>query len=336
MITSKTNQQNKASKLHISLNYKVLHHKYGVVFRNATSSSSSIHCHLLPISYLTNDTSVRDHFPREITTDRLQALLLPSPSQQPRLTHHPRAADEHVKRKCMTSSLQRKALKSPELQAYSDEYRKERMRKQITRLSADMKPFLSSSPLNGIPYEYILDRQANLVLKAIEPTSGYSFLLVALLYIQSAVKRIKLIQLFMKYFKKYLHNASSNDEDISENGICEQVLQAIDPIHGRDCIAWSCVLGYAREFHLLFTHLVTSINLQKLDYHGDTYLHLALIGGSLDIVNEICQYVSKYSIPIDKCMNQSGDNPIHLAAQLKFDAALGMLKRCQIDKKTLG
>nr|CAH8843273.1 unnamed protein product [Trichobilharzia regenti] len=121
----------------------------------------------------------------------------------------------------MTSSLQRKALKSPELQAYSDEYRKERMRKQITRLSADMKPFLSSSPLNGIPYEvsrlkffydsvyqcnfpaikYILDRQANLVLKAIEPTSGYSFLLVALLYIQSAVKRIKLIQLFMKYLK---------------------------------------------------------------------------------------------------------------------------------------
>ncbi|CAH8842980.1 unnamed protein product [Trichobilharzia szidati] len=365
--TTKTNQQNKASKLHISLNYKVLHHKYGVVFRNASSSSSSpsrsssIHCRLLPISYLTNDTSVRDHFPREITMDRLQALLLPSPMQkQSRLTQLlPSATDEHTKWKSMASSLQRKAvMKSPELQAYSDQYRWDRRRKQdIIKISSSSSPFLSSSPLNGIPYEvsrlkffydsvyqcnfpaikYMLDRQANLVLKAIEPTSGYSLLLIALLYIHSAVKRIKLIRLFLKYLKKYLHYIMLNDENISENGICEQVLQAIDPIHGRDCIAWSCVLGYAKEFRLLFTHLVTSVNLQKRDYHGDTYLHLALIGGSLDIVNEICQYVRKYSIPIDKCMNQSGNDPIHLAAELKFDAALGMLKsdnrQC---KKTTG
>ncbi|CAH8842896.1 unnamed protein product [Trichobilharzia szidati] len=356
--TTKTNQQKKASKLHISLNYKVLHHKYGVVFRNASSSSSpsrsssSIHCQLLPINYLRNDTSVRDHFPREITMDRLQALLLPSPMQkQSRLTQLlPSATGEHAKWKSMASSLPRKTvMKSPELQAYSDQYRWDSRRKQdIIKISSSSSPspFLSSSPLNGIPYEvsrlkffydsvyqcnfpaikYMLDRQANLVLKAIEPTSGYSLLLIALLYIHSAVKRIKLIRLFLKYLKKYLHHIMLNDENISENGICEQVLQAIDPIHGRDCIAWSCVLGYAKEFRLLFTHLVTSVNLQKRDYHGDTYLHLALIGGSLDIVNEICQYVRKYSIPIDKYMNQSGSDPIHLAAELKFDAALGMLK----------
>ncbi|CAH8506752.1 unnamed protein product [Schistosoma guineensis] len=324
-LVTKKNQYNTTS-FQISLSYKVLCRSPNLALRN----NSSTHCELLPIDYLKRDTSaIHQKLPREITTDRLCALILPSP-------HMKKLENKNV----ILNQKSRKLLKkSPELQLMSDKYRLAKLQSKIPKTKRFLDPKLcdrliyNSSRLKffydslyqcNLPaIKFVLEREPGLILDAIEPNTGYSTLLVALL-IKSPVRREKLMKLLLKYLTKYIN---MYNDCINENEICEQIIQLNDPIEGRDCIGWTCILGFENEFNLLITHLLASIDFRKSDFYGNTYLHLAIMGGSVNIVNCLCQFMRKYCISIENCINFSGLNPIQLAYRLHFYSILDILKQ---------
>ncbi|CAH8531876.1 unnamed protein product [Heterobilharzia americana] len=182
-LITKTSQQNITS-MQISLSYKVLNRSPDIAFRNV----SSIRCDLLPVNFLCNDNSARDHpLPREISIDRIRALIQPSPHIRNRIQ-----PDIHLKWK----SAKWDKVKSPELQVLSENYQSEKMKSKLS----NVKPFLYSKPLRGIIYDgsrlkffynslyecnfpaikYVLEREPSLVVDAIEPNTGYSVILIAL------------------------------------------------------------------------------------------------------------------------------------------------------------
>ncbi|TNN06378.1 ankyrin repeat domain-containing 50-like [Schistosoma japonicum] len=324
-LVAKKNQHNITS-FQISLSYKVLCRSPNPSLRN----NSSIHCKLLPINFLINDMSARtQQLPREITTNRLRTLILPSPhihkkvSQSANLKPNSR---KHIK-------------KSAELQLMCDNYRLAKFQSKLFKT----KRFLDPKLCNQLSYngsrlkffydalyqcnfpaiKFVLEREPGLLLDAVEPDTGYSILLAALLT-ESSLKREKLIKLLLKYLTKFLN---IHNDWINESEICEKIMQLNDPIEGRDCIGWTCILGFENEFNLLIKYLLAGIDLHKSDVYGNTYLHLAVLGGSVNIVDYLCELMRKYCISIENCINLSGLNPIQLARYLNFYSILDILEK---------
>ncbi|CAH8523243.1 unnamed protein product [Schistosoma rodhaini] len=322
-LVTKKNQYNITS-FQISLSYKVLCRSPNIALRNNLST----HCELLPIDYLLRDNSViNQQLPREITADRMRALILPSP-------HIKKIENKNV----TFNQKSRKLLKkSSELQQMSDKYRLAKLQSKIPKTKRFLDPKLcnrliySGSRLkffydslyqcNFPAIKFVLEREPGLILDAIESNTGYSTLLVALL-IKSSVRREKLMKLLLKYLTKYIN---MYNDCINENEICEHILQLNDPIEERDCIGWTCILGYENEFNLLITHLLSGIDFHKSDINGNTYLHLAIISSSINIVNCLCQFMRKYCISIENCINFAGLNPIQLAYSLHLYSIVDIL-----------
>ncbi|CAH8490642.1 unnamed protein product [Schistosoma turkestanicum] len=330
-LITKTSHPYKITNFQISLSYKVLRRSPNLTRKK---TNSAIHCQLLPVNYLLNDKSARtQQLPREITDDRMRALMLPSPPHLRKINH-----------KTLTLNRNARKLwkKSPELQLMSERYRL--AAKMQPKLLHQTKRYLDPKFSDRLIYngsrlkffydslyqcnfpavKFVLEREPGLILDAVEPNTGYSILLAALL-IRSPLKRVKLMRLLLKYLQKFIQLSSDR---LDENEICARILQWTDPIDGRDCIGWTCLLGFEVEFKLLMTHLSAGgIDFQKSDFTGNTYLHLAIINGSVMIVNDLCQSIRKYCISMENCLNSFGLNPIQLAYHLKMDAITNILDK---------
>ncbi|KAK4469443.1 hypothetical protein MN116_006995 [Schistosoma mekongi] len=324
-LIAKKNQRNITS-FQISLSYKILCRSPNSTLHN----NSSIHYKLLPINFLKNDMSARtQQLPREITTNRLRALILPSP-------HNREKGNQNANLKPYSK---KHTKKSAELQLMCDNYRSAKFQSKLFKTKRFLDPKLCNQlnyngsrlkffydalyECNFPAIKFVLEREPGLILDSLEPNTGYSILLAALLT-KSSLKREKLIKLLLKYLTKFLN---MHNDFINESEICEQIIQLNDPIEGRDCIGWTCILGFENEFHLLIKYLLAGINLHKSDVYGNSYLHLAVIGGSVNIVDYLCELMRKYCIPIVNCINFSGLNPIQLAYHLNFYSILNILEK---------
>ncbi|CAL8080071.1 unnamed protein product [Calicophoron daubneyi] len=267
---------------------------------------------LLPVEFLRSDSVTKAHrLPREITGDRVKSLQILSPRYQ--------------------SRPERKLYKQTSLKGNDNKLLQPLLECRIANVYQKTEfKFLSPGLKPGIPYEasrlrrffdafhtanfptveFVLSKEPQLVVNAIEPKTGHNLFLTSILNPCKRTRR-KLLNIILGRLEDLLDPGKQEDEST----MCDKILSPRDNVTGRDCLAWTLYLGYTQEGLCLLNALISSVDFKKVDNFGDTYLHLAIQGQSVRLIKAVLRKMSEFFLPVNFVKNNFGQTPLDLARQ---------------------